>query len=91
MLTPRAEGAATIVAGTLTTTPTAAARPMHLCIVMPDKLMMMLVMIPPPTPAKPENSPMLTPAASRNVPLSERSVTGRNLSGNAKRAAKTKH
>ena len=46
--------AATIVAGAPTITPAAAARPMLLCIDTPDKVMTMFVIMPPPTPAKPE-------------------------------------
>ena len=53
--------AATIVAGAPTTTPAAAARPMLLCIDKPDKLMTIFVMMPPPTPAKPETNPIATP------------------------------
>jgi hypothetical protein len=78
--------AAMMVAGTLTTTPTAAARPTHLCF-MPDRLMTMLVMIPPPTPATPENRPMATLATSRTRPEGGRSHSGRNRLGKAKRAA----
>ena len=61
--------AATIVAGAPTITPAAAARPMLLCIDKPDKLMTIFVMMPPPTPAKPETSPINRPEIRRQLPL----------------------
>src|SRR5882757_6282525 len=46
---------ATIVAGTPTTMPAAAARPMLLWIGMPETVMTIFVRIPPPIPANPED------------------------------------
>jgi hypothetical protein len=82
--------AATIVAGALTTTPTAAARPMLLCIGSPDNAITMLVRMPPPTPAKPETIPIASsPATWRNEPFGDSANSGRKRPGAAKRAAAT--
>ena len=41
--------------------PTAAARPTLLCIGMPERLMTILVRMPPPTPANPDTAPIRNP------------------------------
>jgi hypothetical protein len=45
---------------------------------------MMLVRMPPPTPAKPEDKPIAAPATIGNLPPGSRSVIGRNRLGKAK-------
>src|ERR1051325_5776390 len=82
-----AANAAISVPGRPTTTPTAAARPMLLCIGTPESAITTLVMMPPPTPAKPETSPMPRPAARRKFPSGGASSSGRNRPGAAKRTA----
>ena len=85
---PPVANAATIVAGRLTTTPAAAARPILLCIGIPVRVIKMFVRMPPPTPAKPEDKPIAAPATIGNLPPGGRSVIGRNRLGKANRAAK---
>ena len=79
-----------MVAGTLTKTPAAAARPMLLCIGSPWSVITIFVRMPPPTPANPEESPMLAAAKCRNSPPGGRSASGRNRCGNANRTAKVR-
>src|ERR1051325_3437584 len=79
--------AAIAVPGTPTTTPTAAARPTLLCIGTPDSPMTTLVMMPPPTPAKPETRPMPTPATRGKLPFGGSCKSGWNRPGAAKRTA----
>src|SRR5215471_14006572 len=82
--------AATKVAGRLTTTPAAAARPILLCIGNPPRVMTIFVRMPPPTPAKPEHKPIAVPAMLRNLPAGGLSKTRPNRLGNANRAAKVR-
>jgi hypothetical protein len=74
----------------LTTTPAAAARPILLCIGIPVRVMKMFVRMPPPTPAKPEDTPIAAPATLGNLPPGVRSMIGRNRPGKANRAAKSR-
>ena len=67
--------AATRVAGTLTTMPTAAARPTLLCIGTPENVITTLVRMPPPTPAKPEHTPM--PSHRNGKPTLTRRIDSR--------------
>lgn len=80
--------AATKVAGKLTTTPAAAARPMLLCIGIPARVITMLVRMPPPTPAKPDDKPIVAPAIVGNPLDGSRSTIGANRLGKANRVAK---
>ena len=68
--------AATTVAGKPTIYPTAAARPTLLCIGMPERLMTILVRMPPPTPANPDTAPIRNPEKSRPTPTGGCGKTG---------------
>ena len=63
---PPVANAATMVAGKLTTTPAAQARPILLCIGIPLRAIAIFVRMPPPTPAKPEDKPIAARAMLPN-------------------------
>ena len=73
--------AAATVAGTLTATPAAAARPMLLWIGNPISIITILVRMPPPIPAKPEDTPIPMLAIWRNKPPGGWSATGLKCCG----------